>query len=337
MTFRFDYRRYTLPFRAPVRTAYGLWSEREGLLLRLENELGVVGYGEVAPIPWFGTETVDEAEAVCVKMGSFATVEQLAEAPAHLGCLQFALKDALGAINPTEGTALAPFVPVAALLPAGRAALAQVEPKAELGFRTFKWKVGVDEAANEWGILDDLIGNLPSGSKLRLDANGAWDRKRAEQWLIRCADRPIEFVEQPIARDAKNAIDVLLGLASDYPTPIGLDESLIRDAEVVRWLDLGWPGVFVLKPVFLADPAVTLARLRKANAAVVFSSALETAVGAKAALRLAFSFGGEARALGFGTWPLFADSRFEGSTASPFLRREDVERLDPAAVWTALN
>jgi O-succinylbenzoate synthase len=41
--------------------------------------------------------------------------------------------------------------------------------------------------------------------------------------------------------------------------------------------------------------------------------------------------------LGFGTWPLFADSRFEGSTAAPFLRWEDVERLDPAAVWNALN
>src|SRR3954469_24187568 len=114
MTFRFDYRRYTLPFRAPVRTAHGMWSAREGLLLRLENDAGIVGYGEIAPISWFGTESVDEAEEVCAKMGSYVTEEQLAEAPGRLGCLQFALKAGLGRLGPAEGEVFAPFFPVAA-------------------------------------------------------------------------------------------------------------------------------------------------------------------------------------------------------------------------------
>jgi O-succinylbenzoate synthase len=80
-----------------------------------------------------------------------------------------------------------------------------------------------------------------------------------------------------------------------------------------------------------------MASLEAAGAVVVFSSALETAVGAKSALRAAFSWRGPARALGFGVWPLFSDSRFDGPAALPFIRRADVERIAPDNLWNALN
>jgi O-succinylbenzoate synthase len=228
-------------------------------------------------------------------------------------------------------------LPVAALLPAGRAALATVMPKAEAGFRTFKWKVGVGAPADELALLDDLCAKLPGGARLRLDANGAWDRRAAERWLGRVASLPVEFIEQPIAAGAGGAEDLLLGLAGDYPTPLALDESVIADGDVERWLNAGWPGFFVIKPALLADPAGALAKLEKAKARVVFSSALETAVGAQAALRHAFAWEGEPRALGFGVWPLFQDTRCDGPPAAPFLHAAEVDRLNPEAVWTALS
>jgi O-succinylbenzoate synthase len=230
---------------------------------------------------------------------------------------------------------------VAALLPTGRAALDAVGSKSETGFRTFKWKVGVADIADELAMLDDLIAKLPSGAKLRLDANGAWDRRKAERWLERCAERPVEFVEQPCYAEASQGAarmdDLLLGLANDYPTPIALDESIVSVGDVVRWLGRGWPGVFVVKPSLLGDVAAVIARLEKAKAQVVFSSALETAVGAKAALRLAFAFGGEPRALGFGVWPLFRDQRFDGPYQTPFIRAQDVLAINEEAVWNALS
>ena len=332
----FGYRRYRLPFRQPVRTAHGVWSEREGLLLRLQSETGVVSFGEVSPIVWFGTETIDEAEAVCRGFGEQVTAETLAAVPERLVCLRFALGAAMGWGSATESEARK-TLPVAALLPAGRAALAHVGPKAETGFRTFKWKVGVADIAEELPLLDDLIAKLPNGAKLRLDANGVWDRRRAERWLERCAERPVEFVEQPIAADAKGAADLLLGLANDYPTALALDESVMGASDVARWLDLGWPGVFVLKPALMGDAMAAVARLEKAKAPVVFSSALETAVGAKAALRLAFAFAGEPRALGFGVWPLFQDGRFDGPYLAPFIRAQDIAAINEEAVWNALS
>ena len=334
--FRFAFRRYNLPFRHPVRTAHGVWAEREGLLLRLEDENGGVSFGEAAPIPWFGTETVDEAEEVCRSLGEYVTGEILTKIPARFVCLRFALNAALsgrGEDDFKDKKAL----PVAALLPAGRGALEQVAAKAEAGFRTFKWKVGVADIADELSLLDDLIAKLPSGAKLRLDANGAWDRRRAERWLERCAERPVEFVEQPIAVEMKGAEDLLLGLAGDFPTPIALDESVVSAGDVVRWLELGWPGVFVLKPTLMGDAAVIIARLQSAKAPAVFSSALETAVGAKAALRMAFGFDGEPRALGFGVWPLFQDQRFDGPYLAPFIRPQEVAAINEEAVWNALS
>lgn len=346
MALHLQYRRYRLPFRAPVRTAHGPWAEREGLIVRLERD-GRVGWGEAAPIPWFGTETVNEAEAGLKALGDWTDAEKLATLPARLGCARSALAAAMAELETAASPANAgdpPYLGVAALLPAGRAALTQVAPRAEIGFRVFKWKVGVGDAADELALLDDLCAALPEGAKLRLDANGAWDRRRAERWLERCAERPVEFVEQPCFAEAaqgaalqRKTEDVLRGLAEDFPTPIALDESVVGEGDVARWLGAGWPGVFVIKPALLGDAAGALAQLAKAKAPVVFSSALETAVGARTALRLAFAWKGEARALGFGVWPLFADARLNGPAAAPFVRADDVARIDPEAVWTALS
>jgi O-succinylbenzoate synthase len=287
-------------------------------------------------------------------LGEWVGDEQLSALPERLGCLKYAIAGALAEIGERGNRAkegggeqrqMVEYLPVAALLPAGRAALTAIGPKAELGFRTFKWKVGVGDPADELALLDDVLATLPSGAKLRLDANGAWDVRQAGRWLERAAERPIEFIEQPCFAEAsegpatmRRMEDGLRGLAEDYPTPIALDESLVGSRDVERWIAAGWRGVFVIKPALLGDPAPVLARLAAAKADVVFSSALETAVGARTALRAAFTWRAEKpRALGFGVWPLYEDNRYDGPFAAPFFKAADLQRLDPEAVWNALT
>lgn len=361
MTLHFQYRRYRLPFRRPVRTAHGVWAEREGVIVRLqdrsESRSGAIGWGEAAPIPWFGTETVDEVEAGCREIGERCDAALLESVPEQLGCLRHALNAARGEIAsaPREDSVSAAVTPeaaarnyfgVAALLPAGRSVLERIPPLVEAGFRVFKWKVGVGDLADELALFSDVCAALPTGAKVRLDANGAWDRRQAERWLDRCGDAPVEFVEQPAfaeptagrpASSLKREMDLLLGLAGDFPTPIALDESLVGERDLERWLGAGWPGVYVVKPSLLADPAAALARLERAKAPIVFSSALETAVGARTALQIAFAWRGERRALGFGVWPLYSDPCYNGPMAAPFIRAGDLDYLDPEAVWNALS
>ena len=334
MDFRFAFRRYSLPFGHPVRTSRGPWLLREGLYVRIDRPDGSVGLGEAAPLPAFGTETVDEAEAFCRSLGDRLGDDALSRVPRGLRSLRNALAFAIG--GPADIPRHA-SLGVTALLPAGRAALSEAPPKAEACFMVFKWKVGVGAPKDEMALLDDLIGALPAGSRFRLDANGAWDRTTAEKWLDRVSGRPVEFVEQPVAHDSRGADDCLAGLAADYPTPIALDESITNEEDVGRWIDLGWRGYFVVKPALVGEIRAVLGRLAKAHARVVFSSALETGIGAQAALRLAFAWPGKAISLGFGVWPLFSDSRFDGPSAVPFLRVEDVNRINPEALWNAVS
>jgi O-succinylbenzoate synthase len=366
----FAYRRYRLAFRQPLRTAHGLWVEREGILLRLTAENGWVGWGEAAPVPGFRMESVETIAETCQAWGNTVDLDEPPEIPPTLPTLRNAwwsatfhlcpgfggqagragphldLAEAAGrveqrvgdnALHPADPLNLNEALNVAALLPGGPACLGVAATRVESGFRAFKWKVGAGEWRDELAILDDLCAVLPSGSKLRLDANGAWDRRTAERWLERCADRPIEFIEQPVDRDARGAEDLLLGLAGDFPTPLALDESLIGAGDLEQWLGRGWSGYYVVKPSLLPDPAAALTQLARVGAKVVFSSALETAVGARAALECAFGWTGGRRALGFGVWPLFAHAECDGPAAAPFLRRSDLERLNPEAVWNAVN
>jgi o-succinylbenzoate synthase len=334
MDFRFAYRRYKVPFRTPVRTAWGAWRAREGLYVRAGPPGGPQRYGEASPIPSFGPESVDDGEAFCRSLGESVDGQALARAPAELGSLRNALACAMGE---EPGAPLRRSLGVAALLPAGRAALAEARGRAEAGFRVFKWKVGVGAADDEMALLDDLLACLPASSRIRLDANGAWSLRTAERWLNLCAQRPVEFVEQPVAPGAKRSDDQLAGLCADHPVPLALDESIRCDGDVGRWLDAGWPGYFVVKPALLGDVRGVLGRLAGARARVVFSSSLETGIGARAALRAAFAWPGEMPALGFGVWPLFADPGFDGPRCAPSLRIEDVDRIDPEALWNAVS
>lgn len=312
MRYHFQFRRYRVPFRRAVRTAHGLWTAREGVYVRLAvvsegAPVNATGIGEAAPIPGFGTESVDEIEAACRDLGEWLEDERLDSVPRRLGCLRFAIASAREEIRriiaaSEQGARETAKIPaaargVAALLPAGRPALGLIAEKADMGFRFFKWKVGVGDLGDELALLDDVCAALPDGAKLRLDANGAWDRRQAERWLERSSERPVEFVEQPcLAAEAESAtvrgrmVDLLLGLAHDFPTPIALDESLVSENDVERWIGAGWPGIYVVKPVLLGDVTNAMARLSQAKADVVFSSALETAVGARAALRVAFEW-----------------------------------------------
>jgi O-succinylbenzoate synthase len=392
---KIEHRAYNLPFRTVVRTAHGPWAAREGFLVRAarinadgtgteifnregtrrdakaEGGTGAAGWGEVAPISWFGTETLAEAGAALAGLRGEAVdlADALARVPVECGCVRAGLAAAMGAGEHGDGVfnhvssasdspptheehesrsgaeAGVKFLPVAGLLPAGRAVLGAVESRLELGFRTFKWKVGVGEAADEWAILDDLLGALPKGAKLRLDANGAWSRKVAEGWLGRAAERPmIEYVEQPVGTETRAGEDLLRGLAEDFPVVLALDESIAGARDVEKWLAADWRGVWVIKPALLGEPGAVLERLARAKADVVFGSALETSVGARAGLRLAFAWAeragrpvAERRALGYGVWPLFKEGVANAAWSGPFVRREDVERINPEALWNAVG
>lgn len=136
---------------------------------------------------------------------------------------------------------------------------------------TFKWKVAAGEDAQERDTLERLLALLPSGARLRLDANGGWDRCTASAWARRLVgDARLEWLEQPL--DPADA-EGLLALARLLP--VALDESLRHASPPPS----PWQGWQVRRPLLEGDPRPLLAALRQGQPRLMVSTALETGIG----------------------------------------------------------
>jgi glucarate dehydratase len=113
----------------------------------------------------------------------------------------------------------------------------------ERGFRTFKVKIGVDEAS-DISIVETArraIGDLP----LRADVNGAWTPGTARRQLEKLRGYDLAYVEQPLE------LDDLIGhaeLRKVIPVPVALDESAYTLADVGNIVRLGAADVVLLDP-----------------------------------------------------------------------------------------
>jgi o-succinylbenzoate synthase len=295
-SYRFTYSVYERPFRQPLQTSHGSWIVREGIIVRLTDELGRSHAGEIAPIPWFGSETLQQAIEFCDRIGDTIDLSQIDRIPDVLPACQFGFGSALTAFKEDLSIDLSPLE-LSALLPTGAAAIDAWEALFTQGYRTFKWKIGVAPIAEELAIWQDLITALPIDTKLRLDANGGLTHAAAAQWLEICdRESRIEFIEQPFAPDA---IAETIELSQIYSTPIALDESVATFDRLQEVYDRGWRGIYVIKPGIAGFPWRLGEFITQHHLDVVFSSVLETTIGRNAALQLAAKLHLN-RAMGFG-------------------------------------
>lgn len=114
------------------------------------------------------------------------------------------------------------------------------------------------------------------GGTLKLDANGRWTLKEAQNWLSFLDTLPgVAYVEQPLPPGQETT---LLALARDSATPLALDESLTQPYGLQRALDAHWPGVFAIKPL-LSGLNHSLFEAPDLAARIVLSCAWETVFG----------------------------------------------------------
>ena len=281
--YQFAYRLYRRPFKTPLQTVRGLWAVREGIIVRLEDAAGRLGFGEVAPLEGFGTESMADALEYCTSLGEKTDDAVLSKTPQYLPCCAFALESALEMLNGGAADPGGRRVEICALLPTGNQALDALDGLVERGFRTFKWKIGIEEFSIEQNPFRKIVRMLPEGSRLRLDGNGRFTLAEAESWLRLCDECRVEFFEQPLSPTNSNG---LLKLAREFKTPIALDESAAGLESLKKAVDGNWPGFLVVKPSILGSPAAFRKWRPCCACPLVFSSAFETAIGYQAGLRL---------------------------------------------------
>lgn len=316
LTVQVSYKIYRRWFKSPLITSHGLWSLREGIILRLVDGESSVGFGEIAPLALFGIEGMAEVVSFCQKFATSAAVAEILEVPDHLPACQFgfeaawvALKSSLESGGETWLTDTVNKVDdspefYSALLPTGKLALEGWRSLWEQGFRTFKWKIGVAPLEDELRVLSALRKALPEAAKLRLDANAGLSYEQAIAYLQVCDDLAIEFLEQPLPVDQ---FEQMLALSQQFRTPLALDESVATLQQLQTCYQQGWRGIFVVKPAIAGSPTQVRQFCQEHELDVVGSSVFETPIGRQAALRLAIQLNRGNRAVGFGVNHWFND------------------------------
>ena len=224
-------------------------------------------------------------------LGGTPTLHELEMALPQLpGPLGFAIGAALAELEGLVGQPAGGWRPAPAaawLLPAGEGALAVLEglraaqmpvaaggrlgvPPDGVGI-TVKWKVAAQDDRRERKVLELLLARLPATARLRLDANGGWDRPTAFAWAEQLAGDPrLEWLEQPLPPADQQGLEALA-----QQLPVALDESLRADPK----LGQSWPGWQVRRPALEGDPRPLLAELRAGRPRLMVSTALETGIG----------------------------------------------------------
>lgn len=248
------------PFRLPPRRDFkwaGLQVDLGGfVLVRVETEGGVVGYGEATPLPdWGGDfgrrsgETLDTvttmidtvlAPALIGRDATAVTAARLAMDKVLIGnvyakcAIDIALHDAWGKIVGLPiykllGGRVRDGVPVAhmiGLMPEGEALTEGLAAAAD-GVRSLQIKGGVD-LERDLRLTAALRRELGKDFTLRLDANQGYGHgKAATRAVLRLAEAGVSLVEQPTT-----GLRYMAEVTAASPVPIIADESCwdIHDA-----------------------------------------------------------------------------------------------------------
>ena len=272
---RLHWRPFQFSLPQAMVTAHGALRERRGWLLRLEAEAGLqaVGWGEASPLEADHPAVAAALEGLPQTLRRSELEHLLPALPLPLGfALGAALAERDGLGSPGGMGWLA--APASAwLLPAGPAMLASLEQVlAQAGTPpVVKWKVAALPVSEELELLEQLLKRLPLGARLRLDANGGWDRATAAVWAERLAKEPrLEWLEQPLDPSDQAGLEALAA-----QLPVALDESLRADPG----LRARWAGWQVRRPLVEGDPRPLLAALQAGRPHWMVSTALETGIG----------------------------------------------------------
>ena len=136
---------------------------------------------------------------------------------------------------------------------------------------TIKWKVGIQDNSSEEKTLIEILNNLRSNIKLRIDANGSWEREIANRWVDILKDiENLDWLEQPLSKDDIEGLREL-----NKRIPIALDESLLKYPYLIN----EWDGWQIRRPSQEKNPMNLLKELKDKKGFRSLSTSFETGIG----------------------------------------------------------
>ena len=245
----------SLPMKKPVQMAGETVARADNVLVRIESEDGVVGWGEAASALVMTGETVASMMAAVELMtpgllkrpaddlaGAAAAMEaRLYGNTGAKAAVEIALHDLVG--RATGRPVYALFggrrrrgMPVLAVIGSTDAAadLDEAQQRLAAGYRAFKIKVGLSAAKIDAERTRSICSALKRAGEpclVSADANQGFAVDDAIAYVCALGDCGLDFFEQPVAA---HDLDGMARVAAASATPIGADEGLHSRDDIAR-------------------------------------------------------------------------------------------------------
>ncbi len=317
--------RYSIPLKSPVKLANTVLYKREGLILRVVEDKGRSGFGEIAPFPGFSKETLEQTEflakVILNSLLKILTIDDLTKIVRNLyPSVKFGFESAVVDLKAnTKGVRLGQLlcdrplecISVNGLLTGTKEEiLKKAVEYSRIGYRAVKLKVGSDKIENDIELTKLVRAAIGNKVLLRLDANRCWQIDDALRFCKAVAGCHIDYLEEPLAdrHKLKEALnDGALAM------PIALDET----TREISPNELGQYQVkaIVLKPTLLGfQTTIDFAQqAHRLGITPVIGSSFESGLGLSILAQIAAAVNTDDIPAGLDTYSWFADDIIKGS------------------------
>lgn len=260
---------YQLPFLRPICFNGQILDSREGLILQLRDKYGYAHLAEIAPLPGFSNETLQQAKKQIISLLNdnlyyYKQKKQLYPS------VQFAIECALQNIPLTEKANKLDTIP---LLQGDNDSVL----KQYLALNSpslIKLKVARQSVENDV-LLFKQLSKLNASLTIRCDANQAWSTSQANDFFSHIDSRKLAYIEEPTSSYRDN-----LQLAEKYQIGLALDETL-QDVNF-NYQHSNFVKAFILKPTLIGSlprlqSFIDIARQQQMQ--VHISSSFESVIG----------------------------------------------------------
>jgi L-Ala-D/L-Glu epimerase len=318
---------YTLKFKQPFTTSKGIIPERKGFLIKLDSENGKSGYGDCCPLPDFGSESYEQAEAKIkdlelkikidlndIEKSILKTLEPLTDFPSlrhgfEQALLNLISRDQNISLNEILNTSSKKTLNVNAAIGflSPEESVSRARALVRKGYKTIKIKVGREDFKEDYTCIKTVRENISKEINLRIDANGKWNLPEAISSLNQLEKFGIEYAEQPV-----NKIDDYFALSQKTKIPLAADESIRSSKDAYDFISRKAASAIILKPMMLGGiiPTLKIIQFAQENKIkVVCTTSLDSCIGRSFAV-LAASFVEQETAHGLSTAELFEKDLF---------------------------
>ena len=203
------YFEYDIPFAEPLKTASGVINNRKGLIVRVDDDIGNTGYGEIAPLEILNmtplNECLDQIRNIKKGLADKEDLQMLLHTENFSSEVRFGIEQAIESLKILEKGKITSIdnnqsISVNALL--GLASEEElIDRIGELirdGFSTIKIKMNNLKLDEQIKTLNRLSEKFDKRVKIRLDANRNLNYDEAARIVSSLNPDFVEYIEDPV-------------------------------------------------------------------------------------------------------------------------------------------